>query len=485
MNNAEQDGALIGGTAVTGPIAGPTPSPGLQNQFAFESFGYQEAEFFVTGMARSFGLTSSRSEDGHLETTEASVAPFTTRIVVRRPISSAFDGTVVVEWNNVSGGADGNPEWTMLHREIIRRGWVWVGVTAQRVGVDGGGFVDGEHLKKLAPSRYSSLVHPGDAFSYDIFTQVGRSLLDSEDCSPFGGLRAQRLIAVGDSQSASCLVTYVNAIDASAGVYDAFLLHSRGVSGTAIEGLVIPRQANGTTLDLEALRRSMQPLPEQIRADVRVPVMIIQTETDVLPMAGTRARQEDTDQIRLWEISGTAHGDTYMLVAGGFDDGQLAPEEFARNMAPTREVMGMSTDTPINSGPQHHYVLQAALAHLEVWARTGTPPPHGPRIDVSPSNEGFMLDELGLATGGIRTPWVDVPLATLSGLGQTGSIFASLFGTTTPFSEDKIAALYPGRREEYLARFKASLDSSVTAGFILPENVPEIEALAAATFSAL
>jgi hypothetical protein len=483
VDGGNPDGPIANAAAVSGPITGPVPTPGLQDQFALESLGYQELEFFVSGTARSFALAADRSEDGRLEITPKTSAPFTTRMVVRRPAPSTFRGTVVVEWNNVSGGADASPEWTMLHREIIREGWAWVGVTAQKVGVDGGGFVEGEHLKKLSLSRYASLEHPGDAFSYDIFSQVGRALLDSEATSPLGGLRTERLIAVGDSQSASCLVTYVNAIDSSACVYDAFLLHSRGSSGTPIEGLVIPRQADGTTPDLEALGRIMQPMPEQIRVDARVPVMIVQTETDVIGMAGTPARQDDTDRIRLWEIAGTAHADTYMLVAGGFDDGRLAPGEFARYLAPTREVIGMTADSPINSGPQHHYVLQAALVHLVDWASGGTPPPHGPRMNTTALNDGFVLDEQGLATGGIRTPWVDVPTAILSGVGQTGSIFAMLFGTTTAFGSDRIATLYRDGQHEYLARFKASLESSVTAGFVLPADVGEIEEVAAAAFS--
>jgi len=39
----------------------------------------------------------------------SSQADYTTRIVVNRPID--LNGTVVVEWLNVSGGADGSPAW--------------------------------------------------------------------------------------------------------------------------------------------------------------------------------------------------------------------------------------------------------------------------------------------------------------------------------------------------------------------------------------
>lgn len=98
---------------------------------------------------------------------------------------------------------------------------------------------------------------------------------------------------------------------------------------------------------------------------------------------------------------------------------------------------------------------------------------------------GFHLDEKGLAAGGIRTPWVDVPTAVLSGLGQSGETFAMLFGRTVPFDEVVLAALYPGGKAEYLEQFEASLDSTIAAGFILEEDRTEILALAAASYPLL
>ena len=65
------------------------------------------------------------------------MAQYTTRAVVMRPIDPhRFNGTVVVEWLNVSGGADAGPDWILAHNELIREGFAWVGVSAQKVGVD-------------------------------------------------------------------------------------------------------------------------------------------------------------------------------------------------------------------------------------------------------------------------------------------------------------------------------------------------------------
>ena len=74
----------------------------------------------------------------------------------------------MVEWLNVSGGTDDAPEWTLSHNELIREGFAWVGVSAQQVGVDA--------AKSTDPAEYSSLSHPGDSFSYDIFAQAGQAI---------------------------------------------------------------------------------------------------------------------------------------------------------------------------------------------------------------------------------------------------------------------------------------------------------------------
>ena len=90
-----------------------------------------------------------------------------------------FNGTVLVEWLNVSGGIDAPALWFMAHREIVRSGYGYVAVSVQRVGVEGGeslGGIPGMSLKALDPVRYASLHHPGDAFAYSIFSQAGAAI---------------------------------------------------------------------------------------------------------------------------------------------------------------------------------------------------------------------------------------------------------------------------------------------------------------------
>jgi Alpha/beta hydrolase domain len=182
-------------------------------------------------------------------------------------------------------------------------------------------------------------------------------------------------------------------------------------------------------------------------------------------------------------VAGTSHADVYTFVAGFADDGAQPIAELAALWAPTATPLGFELDHPVNTGPQH-YVLQAALAHLDRWLRDGTPPPHAPRLEVQDGDPpSFVVDELGIARGGIRTPHVDVPVATLSGLGNGGALISMLCGTTIPFDAAKLASLYRDR-DDYVTRFATATDEAVAAGWLLEADAPEIVAVAAERYPA-
>lgn len=466
--------------AVFGEIPGLAPD--VMRGYDLATLGYREIEYIVEGTATSYELVGERGTDGRWETAPSAEALFRTRFVVRRPIDPArFSGTAVVEWHNVSAGIDVCPDWGFLHRHLCAQGHAWVGVSAQKVGIDGGGFVEGIHLKLLAPDRYAALEHPGDAWSFDIFTQIGRLLREPGPENPLDGLVAERLLAAGESQSAACLVTYVNAIDAHARLFDGFFVHGRPGMGVAVDGAFIP---TAQRLEMEATRQAISAKGERIRDDARVPVMVLQSETDVILLGGGLAEQPDSAQVRQWEIAGAAHADTYTLSAGRHDDGTLSGERLAELLRPTTNVIMGRTSIPINAGPQQHYVAQAALAHLDRWAAGGSPPPSAARLELDDAGTGYRLDERGNACGGVRTPWADVPVAVMSGLGQSasGEVFAFLFGRTEPFGDAELAALYPGGAGEYLERFEAALESSIAAGFLLEQDRAEIRDVAAAAY---
>ena len=136
------DANIIAVPAATlqGPVSG---SPVLVSTFfSLPGVGYEQAEYFVTGTASAYVNSNELQANGRWRVQADEQAQYRTRIVVNRPSDPAvFNGTVIVEWLNVSAGFDSAPDWGMLHTELIRSGYAWVGVSAQQVGVDA--LVDG------------------------------------------------------------------------------------------------------------------------------------------------------------------------------------------------------------------------------------------------------------------------------------------------------------------------------------------------------
>ena len=450
--------------ATSGDATTYAPAPGkpalLLGAFDIASVGYVAEEFFISGSASCY--------------TPAAAADYTTRIVALTPSDpDRFNGTVLVEWLNVSGGIDAPAVWMMAHREMVRAGYAYVAVSVQRVGVEGGENLMGidMSLKSQDADRYSSLQHPGDAYAYGIFSQAGRLARQPEILR---GLRAEHVIAVGESQSALFLTTYVNAVDSHARVYDGFLVHSRFGPAAPLDGGSI----------FEVLEdRSTQTVA--FRPDLRVPLITIITETDLFNgrlQGYLGARQPDNQQLRVWEIAGAAHADNYTIQVAPIDSGSADLADIVAAYAPTNMLMGQELDHCINFAPQHHYVLQAALSQLHAWVSAGRTPPSGRPIEMI--GDQPVLDEHGIVRGGVRTPWVDVPIARTSGTGGEESRMASIFGSGEPFDASTVQRLYPNGVGDYLRRFTVSLDSAIESGFLLAADRQEILELAAATFDA-
>lgn len=71
------------------------------------------------------------------------------------------------------------------------------------------------------------------------------------------------------------------------------------------------------------------------------------------------------------------------------------------------------------------------------------PPPVQPRVNFEGESAEVVRDEFGIATGGVRLPQADVPVATNSAVPLTPDIRGFLDGSSQPFTRDKLNALYP------------------------------------------
>lgn len=463
-----------GGSAPVGPPAevtleGPITEPGMPfvagtRELDLTDAGFQESEYFVSGTAVSYTNVGSFGEDGRWEVEPADTADYKTRILVYRPIDpDAFSGTVIVEWLNVSGGLDAAPDWSAVHTEIFRQGHAWVGVSAQLVGVEGRSSGINLGLKIVNPLRYGSLMHPGDSFSYEIYSQVVQAIRNPRDPDPLEGLVPERVVAMGESQSAGRLVTYVNAFATRYEVFDGYLIHSRGGGSPPLS------QSPQAIVETPAIVR--------VRDDLSEPTLLFQTETDLITLGSLPDRQDDSTMFRQWEVAGTAHNDTYTLVVSNSD---LGDDPSVANVIEVIDpAPSFTCELPINSGPQH-WVLKAGLHGLVDWIANGEPLPTSPRLMVNAEGDGYDVDQIGNVLGGIRTSYVDAPVAVLSGLGQPGESFCRIWGTTRLLDPNELAALYP-TAQAYVDAVTASTDAAVSAGFILPPDAALIIAAAEAS----
>lgn len=430
---------LTGGLGVN--VASSSPPDAV-----LEAAGYEQHEYVAAGTATSYAPVGELTADGRWTFEEADSAAYRTRIVVRRPADAGdASGTVALEWMNVSGGLDADPDWQMLHEELTRSGDIWVGVSAQLIGINGGTVAvstpeseaagAGRGLRNIDPERYGSLDHPGDGFAFDIYTQVARAIRAGG--GPLGGATPERIIAVGESQSAFALVTYVNGVQPLTGAFDGFFVHSRG--GTALP-LSAPGEGAG-------IADAIAGTPTILRTDTAAPILELQSESDVTGILGSLAsRQDDTDTFRLWEIAGTAHADTRLVGARS-------------------EGLGCGA---INDGPMH-LVAKAGYHALVEWVRDGTPPAQAPRLEVDEGPPATQLrDDDGIALGGIRTPLVDVPVDVLSGdpSPTATAVVCILSGSTTPLPPEYLLTRYAST-DDYAAQFEASADEAIAAGFVL------------------
>lgn len=155
---------------IQGPIL---PSSGISylgsTTFDPAVVGYEQSEFFLSGTATAYRSKEPLTKDGKWHVTPQTTAPYKTRVVVYRPIDpSKFDGTVVVEWLNVTGGIDTPAAWLNAHIQMIRQGMAFVGIDAQAGGLNGqAGSIaakDGAGgIKQTDPARMDRCTTPATA----------------------------------------------------------------------------------------------------------------------------------------------------------------------------------------------------------------------------------------------------------------------------------------------------------------------------------
>jgi hypothetical protein len=161
------------------------------------------------------------------------------------------------------------------------------------------------------------------------------------------------------------------------------------------------------------------------------------SQSDYLLGIAARRPEGDApaDRFRHYEMAGAAHA---------------TPDELYYSAAPVDIVKAGRSVPPAacNEGPRSRFPssihFDAALRNLDLWVRHGVAPPHASPIAVV--NGAPVLDAFGNVTGGLRSPFVDVPTSRWLG-SSTGASFCFLAGHEDPLDPATLARLYPTHRE--------------------------------------
>jgi hypothetical protein len=418
-------------------VNGDTPgSPGRNYPFfatdvVLKNYGYVEEEFFYEGQANTY----TTPEFGKNADVNASGIHYRSRLLVRRPAqASRFNGTVIVEWLNVTNGYDTDVLWLYQKEFFVREGYAWVGVSVQ----DGGVSRPPNGIKVWSPARYGTLDLTGGgtvtdaSLNFDIFTQAGAAV--KRVPAVLGGLKPTLVIAAGQSQSAGRLGPYLNGVHARDPIYDAAFL-------------TVSNQA--------------------MRTDLTIPVIKVLSETE----RATSRSQPDSSRVRVWTVAGATHSEQYSLLSRA-----------AFLMRDLNLPAVDACETPARSRVEIRYVYNAAVDWLARWVRKGDEPPHAPPLEfeetAEPESSGrgrggagvaekpVRRDEFGNARGGIRLPEMAVPVA------KESAELCGLGGTHVPFEAATLNRLYPSHAD-FVSKVTDASRALVKAGFLLPADAAQ------------
>jgi hypothetical protein len=445
-------------------VSGPLPVTEESHPFGGAAFqlrpqdlrrsGYVEEEYLVSGKANVYTWPAP----GPAQVRTAG-APYTTRILVRRPAKPRHgSGTVVVEMLNPSNLFDLNIGWALAHEEMMRRGDTWVGITAKPISVAALQTFDPERYGDLSFANPLPLSDPRNCTTvaadssrttengliWDINSQVGAWLESRARSNPLRG-SVDRLLGFGYSQTGGYLNTYVNAIHPLAHVFDGYLIE---VAGGAFVGLVPINQCEPAPPVTDPRRQIV---------NAGVPVMRAMSQSDYLIGIASRRPDSDVpgDRYRHYEVAGAGHA---------------SPDELYYSARPEDIVKAGRSVPPLscNEGPRSRlsmsHATMAFLRNLDAWVRWKVPPPHAAPIQVE--DGAPVLDEFGNVVGGVRSPYVDVPTATWFG-SATGASFCFIAGWERPFDEATLRALYP-THGNYVGKVIRSTAQLVKARFLTP-----------------
>jgi alpha/beta hydrolase family protein len=398
---------------VVGPVYGGVhgfPSNHSTFPLAGPGYDYSESEYFYSGTATDLS--------------NGTTAPYTTRMLVRIPRDpTKFNGIVLVDWMNVTDGQDFEfTWWPSAWQYLMQQGYGYVAVTAQQVGAN--------FLPAWDPQRYATIHIPNDNYSFDIFSQAIQairhpagnvtSILYPRPVDPMQGMGVKYVVAGGVSQSAGRLDDFIN------GGYNRGLINAYN-----IERDCCSRITNFSTF-----------------------VFGLNEETPLVS-----SEPPDNQHYVLWQEAGASHETTYWWY---YREDTMANQGETPPNSPdpvTAACSTLNSDEGVNEG-RIDQRARAMLYWTQQYLTRGIRPPSAPRINYD-ANGNPVRDANGLALGGLRDTFIQVPIALNRG---DGCVF---WGQYEPWSDQKIRSLYP-THADYVNKVTTWANYEVQQGWLLP-----------------
>jgi hypothetical protein len=403
--------------------------------------GYAEQEYFISGTAKRYIFPDKMADaipvdDGH---------KYKTRIMVRRPIDPAkFNGTVVVEWQNVTIGQDIDFNWATSHEYLMERGYAVISVSAQLVGIN--------HLKRWNKDRYGDLtaaaedtlpkdpLGTGDVLSWDIFSQAIQAVRKPGAVNILPGMTPKYVIATGESQGGRRLTQYYNSIDPLHRLVDGMVFYDPGYNTWSL-----------------------------LRADN--PTKLISVGSEV--HTDGRTVVPDSKYTRRWEVAGTSHlshWDMNYVDAMTIRDKSLDLDGKPVNVVQDK-IVGCGK-YPLWSAVPFHKVLNAAFDQVNNWIIGTAVASPGKPLDRDTDGKSLRHTADGKTFGGIQLAEFAYPTAENLGYLNPGPGFCRNGGYHRFYTAEELNKMYPDK-QAYIVNVAKLTSENVKAGYILPDDAME------------
>ena len=441
------------------------PFMSAEKKCHLKQLGYVEEEYFISGTANVYD-----SGDDHVAYKIYSDAPYTNRIMIRRPADfKDFSGNVVVEILNASATIDLDRMWVNAWRFFTRNGDIYIGLTSKSDVVPALYQFDPERYKEInwsnpMPERqqpenleeFRFGFYPQFEYGlfWDMLGDLGKLLKNQVPDNPLKGYGDYKVYLTGWSQSTWYVMRWLKSFAYLPENYDKGPLFAGYLSAG---GSFHPASIN-----------TYHPVKANVFGNMGVnemgakePLIAVNTESENAHVNWSGDSDTPGYLFRTYEFAGSTHDTKNNIVDWYKDDEDLKRLGWEMRF---EGVDGEPNDYP------YEVLFQAAFNNLYQWVRNGVPAPHGEKIPRNSRREN-MTDAFGNALGGVRTAAINYPTCRyyITSKKADGSI-NPLFGHIRVFSPQMLKELY-GNAENYEQLVREDCRVQVAKGFMLKEDV--------------